>query len=244
MVWEVVDNSIDEAQGGHCDRITVTVHADHTVTVADNGRGIPVDEHKESGRAAAEVIMTELHAGGKFDSDSYKVSGGLHGVGVSVVNFLSEWLRLEIHRDGTVWEQSYSRGVPDAPLAAIGKTQKTGTIVSFKPDSKIFKVLEFHPDLWSATCASCLPVVGHRDRVRGQAAERSETFRFTGGLVEPRHHQVKIGSTDRRSCPRRQRSQRADRRSRCSGTMALGNVLPSPTPYNHDGGTHSRFRRR
>jgi DNA gyrase subunit B len=185
MVWEVVDNSIDEAQGGFCDRITVTVHADHTVTVGDNGRGIPVDEHKESGRSAAEVIMTELHAGGKFDSDSYKVSGGLHGVGVSVVNFLSEWLRLEIHRDGTVWEQNFTRGVPDGPLEAIGKTQKTGTIVSFKPDSEVFSVLEFHPDLLVrhlrelAFLSSGVEIV-----FEDEAAERTESFHFTGGLVE------------------------------------------------------------
>ena len=185
MVWEVVDNSIDEAQAGFCDRVVVTVHADQTITVADNGRGVPVDLHRESGRSAAEVIMTELHAGGKFDHNSYKVSGGLHGVGVSVVNFLSEWLRLEIRRDGQVWEQTYSHGVPDAPLDVIGKTAKTGTIITFKPDPDIFSVTDFHPDLLVRHLRELAFLnSGLHIEFFDESSERSESFTFEGGLSE------------------------------------------------------------
>jgi DNA gyrase subunit B len=185
MVWEVVDNSIDEAQAGHATRVAVTVHADQTVTVTDNGRGIPVDLHRESGRSAAEVIMTELHAGGKFDSNSYKVSGGLHGVGVSVVNFLSEWLRLEIHRDGTVWEENFERGVPVGSLTPIGTTRRTGTIVSFKPDPEVFSVLEFHPDLLVRHLRELAFLnSGLEITFEDEGSEREESFRFVGGLRE------------------------------------------------------------
>ncbi|THD65806.1 DNA topoisomerase (ATP-hydrolyzing) subunit B [Robertkochia marina] len=147
LVYEVVDNSIDEALAGHCDTIRVTINEDNSITVEDNGRGIPVDIHKKEGISALEVVMTKIGAGGKFDKDSYKVSGGLHGVGVSCVNALSEHLKATVYRDGKIWEQEYSRGKTQYPVKAVGETDLRGTVVTFKPDDQIFKqTLEYNYD--------------------------------------------------------------------------------------------------
>ena len=148
LVWEVVDNAVDEHLAGHCDHISLTIHPDGSITVIDNGRGIPVGMHSK-GVSAAEVVMTQLHAGGKFDNESYKVSAGLHGVGVSAVNAVSEWLRLEIRREGRIWYQEYRKGVPQAPIEPIGESKTTGTKVSFIPDTEIFSMTTFSFDTLS-----------------------------------------------------------------------------------------------
>src|SRR3981189_1789158 len=185
LVWEVVDNSVDEAMAGYADEINVTVHADESVTVVDNGRGIPVDMHATEKRPAAEVVLTVLHAGGKFDSDTYKVSGGLHGVGVSVVNALSDWLELEISRDGEVWEQTYEKGKPTKKLKQTGKTRKTGTKVTFHPDPTIFEKTVYSFD----TLAQRLRELaflnkGLKITLTDERTEKTAEFKFTGGITE------------------------------------------------------------
>src|SRR4051812_17343745 len=187
LVYEVVDNSVDEALAGYCTEIGVTIHIDNSVTIVDNGRGIPVDIHEGEGVSAAQVVLTKLHAGGKFDSNSYKVSGGLHGVGVSCVNALSETLHLEVWRDKSTWEQDYERGIPKAPLSRTGKASKTGTKITFKADPTIMVATEFNFD----TLAGRLRQLAFLNKglkitltdERGEEI-RTEEFYYSGGISE------------------------------------------------------------
>jgi DNA gyrase subunit B len=187
LVYEIVDNSIDEAMAGYCNSIAVTIHDGETVTVEDDGRGIPVDLHKESNKSALEVIMTVLHAGGKFDKFTYKVSGGLHGVGASVVNALSEWCDVQVSRDGIVWEQKYQRGVPVGPVKKVDKSKKSGTKIVFMADTEIFRKVKYNFE----TLANHLRDLAFlnkglkitlRDEREGEVQE--EVFHYKGGLVE------------------------------------------------------------
>src|SRR5256712_6067407 len=188
LVYEVVDNSVDEALAGHCDLVEVTIHIDDSVTVIDNGRGIPVDLHAEEGVSAAQVVMTKLHAGGKFDSKSYKVSGGLHGVGVSCVNALSERLELEIWRDGFTWQQEYACGIPRMPLKKAGKAgKKTGTKVTFKADPTIMDATAYNYD----TLAQRLRELaflnkGLTIRLTDERTDpiKNHEFHYSGGIAE------------------------------------------------------------
>lgn len=191
LIWEVVDNSVDEALAGHCDTIQVTVHEDNSVTVEDNGRGIPTDMHPKEKKSALEVVLTVLHAGGKFDKDTYKVSGGLHGVGVSCVNALSTDLKATVHRNGVIFEQEFKIGVPQYPAREIGKTDKRGTIIHFKPDASIFTVTEFKYE----TIANRLREMAYLNagiriflkdlrEIEEDGEPKSDEFFSEGGLVE------------------------------------------------------------
>jgi DNA gyrase subunit B len=191
LIWEVVDNSIDEALGGYCDTIHVSVNEDNSITVEDNGRGIPTDMHQKEKKSALEVVMTVLHAGGKFDKDTYKVSGGLHGVGVSCVNALSTDLKATVHREGKIYEQEYKIGVPQYPVREIGTTDKRGTIIHFKPDNSIFTVSEFKYE----TIATRLREMSFLNagiriylkdfrELEEDGSPRSDEFYSEGGLVE------------------------------------------------------------
>jgi len=185
LVYEVVDNSIDEAMAGFCNRIVVVVHLDNSVTVSDNGRGIPVDMHPKEHRPAVEVVMTVLHAGGKFDNVTYKVSGGLHGVGVSVVNALSEYLEVTVRRDGKKYQQRYERGAPVTKLAVIGESDATGTTIRFKPDDEIFETNQFSHE----TLAKRFEELAYLNKglevdFRDERSQERVTYRFDGGLRE------------------------------------------------------------
>jgi len=191
LVWEVIDNSIDEHLAGHCDRIDVVVHKDNLMTVRDNGRGIPVGLHEKLQKSALEVVMTVLHAGGKFDKDTYKVSGGLHGVGVSCVNALSSYLKAEVHREGKVYTQEYKQGIPQGSVKEIGEASDTGTFVTFEPDSEIFETTVFKYETLSQRFKELaflnkglyLYLVDEREKEE-DGSFRSETFHSEGGLVE------------------------------------------------------------
>ncbi len=185
LVYEIIDNSIDEALAGYCDTITVTIHKDNSIEVEDNGRGIPVDMHAQYKRPALEIVLTKLHAGGKFDNDSYKVSGGLHGVGLSVVNALSEWLNVEVRKNETKYTQTYRKGVPTGDMKSGGKSTKTGTTIHFMPDKEIFEVSEYNYDTLAKRIRELAFLnAGIKIIFRDERGKGKETlFQFKGGIV-------------------------------------------------------------
>ncbi|MBI5407763.1 MAG: DNA gyrase subunit B, partial [Nitrospirae bacterium] len=199
LVYEVVDNSVDEALAGYCDNVEITIHTEGSITVVDNGRGIPTGVHPgdPDGRTAAEIALTELHAGGKFESKAYKISGGLHGVGVSVVNALSEWLDLEIKQNGQVWEQHFKNGgVPTGPLSQVGKTRNRGTKITFKPDTQVFDTTDFHYD----TLANRFRELAFLNRdlsitISDERINKKETFHYEGGILAFVEHLNKSKTT-------------------------------------------------
>ncbi|MHC4238785.1 MAG: ATP-binding protein, partial [Planctomycetota bacterium] len=183
LVYEVLDNSVDEALAGHCDNIVIHIQADGSCTVEDNGRGIPVEQHKEAGKSALEVVLTTLHAGGKFDSDSYKVAGGLHGVGVSVVNALSEWLEAHVYRDGKHYHFECAHGAAKGPVKEIGPTDKRGTVISFIPDEEIFGDAEFeHDTLLKRIREMAYLNAGLQITFRDDRENKKEVFKFDDGI--------------------------------------------------------------
>jgi len=185
LVYEAVDNAIDEALAGHCDKIIVIIHKDGYISVIDNGRGIPVDMHPKLKMPAVQVVMTKLHAGGKFDNDAYKVSGGLHGVGISVVNALSEKLIVKINRDGKVYQQEYSRGKPLTELQVIGDTEETGTVVTFLPDKEIFETSDFHFDILSSRLRELAFLNKNVDiTISDERTDKEHNFKYEGGIIQ------------------------------------------------------------
>ena len=184
LVYEVVDNSVDESLAGFCKTINVIIHHDGSCTVIDDGRGIPTEIHQAEGRSAAEVVLTELHAGGKFESKAYRISGGLHGVGVSVVNALSEWLDVEIKQNGKVYQQHYERGCPTGQLSIVGKTRKRGTKITFKADPEIFEILDFSYDILSHRLRELAFLnKGLKITLSDERTEKKKEFHYSGGIV-------------------------------------------------------------